>query len=242
VLPVVSIGDGLRGGHAHGEVVFDNRRGVTLALEHLHGLGHRHVAVLTPTRASTPDRPADVYVNAEAARLGLDVSVVPSHQTLPAATEVAREVLSRRPRPTAVFCFTDSIAYGVYAATRELGLAVPGDVSVTGYDDHPMSALLTPPLTSVDWDIEGIVHAAVRVVVGAIDGKARKRRVVCEPSLRRRESTNAPPAPTGLTDPVSRGRPGSASPWPRRRGPSFRPTPACSCRAGSAWSAWPTRR
>src|SRR5918992_258465 len=133
-LPVVSIGDGLRGGRAHGEVVFDNRRGVTLALEHLHGLGHRHVAVLTPTRASTPDRPADVHVNAEA-----------------------------------------------------------GDVSVSGYDDHPMSALLTPPLTSVDWDIEGIVHAAVRVVVGAIDGKARKRRVVCEPSLRRRDSTNSPP-------------------------------------------------
>src|SRR5918992_287547 len=192
-LPVVSIGDGLRGGRAHGEVVFDNRRGVTLALEHLHGLGHRHVAVLTPTRDSTPDRPADVYVNAEAERLGLGVSVVPSHQTLPAATEVAREVLSRRPRPTAVFCFTDSIAYGVYAATRKLGLAVPGDVSVAGYDDHPMSALLTPPLTSVDWDMEGIVHAAVRVVVGAIEGKPRKRRIMCEPNLRRRDSTGPPP-------------------------------------------------
>jgi DNA-binding LacI/PurR family transcriptional regulator len=219
-LPVVSIGDGLRGGRAHGEVVFDNRRGVTLALEHLHGLGHRHVAVLTPTRASTPDRPADVYVNAEAERLGLDVSVIPSHQTLPAATEVAREVLARRPRPTAVFCFTDSIAYGVYAATRELGLAVPGDVSVSGYDDHPMSALLTPPLTSVDWDIEGIVHAAVRVVVGAIDGKARKRRVVCEPSLRRRESTNSPPAAGSAELRFRRVRSGSASPSRRRRGPS----------------------
>lgn len=195
-LPVVSIGDGLRGGHAHGEVVFDNRSGVTLALEHLHALGHRRVAVLTPTRASTPDRPADVYVNAEAERLGLEVSVVTSHQALPAATTVAAEVLSQRPRPTAVFCFTDSIAYGVYAATRELGLAVPGDVSVAGYDDHPMSALLTPPLTSVDWDIEGIVHAAVRVVVGAIDGKSRKRRIMCEPNLRRRDSTGPPAAST----------------------------------------------
>src|SRR5918999_1179829 len=147
-LPVVSIGDGLRGGHAHGEVE----------------------------------------------RLGLEVSVVTSHQALPAATTTAAEVLSKRPRPTAVFCFTDSIAYGVYAATRELGLAVPGDVSVAGYDNHPMSALLTPPLTSVDWDIEGIVHAAVRVVVGAIEGKPRKRRIMCEPNLRRRDSTG-PPAP-----------------------------------------------
>jgi LacI family transcriptional regulator len=130
-----------------------------------------------------------VHVNAEAERLGLDVSVVPSPQALPVASSVACEVLKRRPGPTAVFCFTDSIAYGVYAATRELGIDVPGDISVVGYDDHPMSALLTPPLTSVDWDIEGIVHAAVRVVVGSIDGKPRKRRIVCEPSLRHREST-----------------------------------------------------
>ncbi|MEV4259424.1 LacI family DNA-binding transcriptional regulator, partial [Spirillospora sp. NPDC049652] len=60
-LPVVSIGDALHGGKAQGEVVFDNRRGVTLALEHLRDLGHRRVAVFTPTRASTPDRPADVH-------------------------------------------------------------------------------------------------------------------------------------------------------------------------------------
>jgi DNA-binding LacI/PurR family transcriptional regulator len=192
-LPVVSIGDSLRGGRSAGEVIFDNRRGVTLALEHLHGLGHRRICVLTPTRASTPDRPAEAHVNAEARRLGLDVSVVTSLQSLGAATEVATEVLSRPDRPTAMFCFSDSIAYGVYAATRALRLDVPGDVSVAGYDNHPMSGLVTPPLTSVDWDIEGIVRAAVRLVVASIDGKARRRRVVHAPGLRKRDSTGMPP-------------------------------------------------
>lgn len=192
-LPVVSVGDSLRGGHAYGEVVFDNRAGVTLALEHLHQLGHRHVAVLTPTRPSTPDRPADVHVNAEAERLGIRVDVVTSPQALPGATEAAMTVLSRPARPTALFCFADSIAYGVYAATRRLGIDVPGEVSVTGFDNHPMSALLTPPLTSVDWDIEGIVHSAVRVIVGGIEGKPRRRRIVCEPSLLQRESTGTCP-------------------------------------------------
>ena len=194
MLPVVSIGDALHGGRSKGEVVFDNRRGVTLALEHLHGLGHRRISVLTSTRASTPDRPADVYVQSEAERLGLDVSIVTAPQALDAATEVALEVLTAGRRPTAVFCFSDSIAYGVYAATRELGLAVPGDVSVCGYDSHPMSALLSPPLTTVDWDIGGIVHAAVRVVVGAIEGKPRRRRMVHEPNLRHGSSTG--PAPS----------------------------------------------
>jgi LacI family transcriptional regulator, galactose operon repressor len=193
-LPVVSIGDVLRGGTAQGEVIFDNRHGVTLALEHLHGLGHRRITVLTPTRASTPDRPADVYVDSEAARLGLDVAVVTSSQALPAATDTALKVLADPDRTNAVFCFSELIAYGVYAATRTLGLAVPAQVSVAGYDDHPMSALLTPPLTSVDWNIDGIVAAAVKVMVSAIDGRPSRRRVVCDPRLRVRSSTGPPPA------------------------------------------------
>lgn len=192
-LPVVSIGDSLRGGLSQGEVVFDNRSGVTLALEHLYELGHRRIAVLTPTRASTPDRPADVHLNAEADRLGLEVAVSTSPQSLSEASEVALELLRPAGRPTAVFCFSDSIAYGVYAATRELGLAVPGDVSVCGYDNHPMSALLTPPLTSVDWDIDGIVHSAVRVMVDAIEGKPRRRRIVREPTPCVRDSTGPCP-------------------------------------------------
>ncbi|RFS81044.1 LacI family transcriptional regulator [Actinomadura spongiicola] len=197
-VPVVSIGDALRGGTAQGEVVFDNRRGVTLALEHLRDLGHRRLTVFTSTRASTPDRPADVHVNAEAERLGLRVDVVAvPEQSFAAATEVALRVLDGPNRPTAVFCFADSIAYGVYAATRELGLAVPGDVAVCGYDDHPMSALLTPPLTTVDWDIDGIVESAVQLVVdvidGEVDGGPRERRVVRKPSLRVRASTGERP-------------------------------------------------
>jgi len=189
-LPVVAIGDSLEG--TAGEVLFDNRRGVTLALEYLKALGHRRVGVLTPTRPSTPDRPADVHVMAEGERLGLDVEVATAQHGLAAATEAAHGLLTGA-RPSAVFCFADSIAYGVYAAARELGLSVPGDVSVMGYDDHPMSGLLTPGLTTVDWDIDGIVRAAVRLMSAAADGGARRRRVIQQPTLRERGSI-APPA------------------------------------------------
>ncbi len=188
-LPVVSIGDALNGGRSQGEVVFDNRRGVTLALEHLRALGHRHITVLTPTLAGTPDRPVDVHVNAEAKRLDLVVDVVVAPQSLGEAAETATRILGAPGRPSAVFCFSDSIAYGVYAATRALGLEVPGDVAVCGYDNHPMSALLTPPLTTVDWDIDGIVDSAVRMVVDVIEDRPHERRVVREPSLRVRRSS-----------------------------------------------------
>ena len=181
-------------GGAAGEVVFDNRAGVTLALEHLHNLGHRRIGVLTPTQPSTPDRPADIHVTAEAERLGLDVSIISSPPALAAATEVAREVLAKADRPTALFCFADSIAYGAYAAARELGLRIPDEVSVSGYDDHPMSALLTPALTTVDWNIDGIVRAAVRLILAAIESKPYRRRTVQPPQLRERGSTGPPAA------------------------------------------------
>lgn len=186
-LPVVSIGDALAG-NPHGEVVFDNRLGVTLALEHLQGLGHRRVAVLTSTSASTPDRPADVHVHAEAQRLGLGVELIATHSALADATVVARELLIRRDRPTAVFCFSDSIAYGVYAAAQELSLSVPHDVSIAGYDAHPLSALLTPPLTTVDWDLPEVAADAVKLAVDAIESKSG-RRIVRKPRLCPRWST-----------------------------------------------------
>jgi DNA-binding LacI/PurR family transcriptional regulator len=191
-VPVVSIGDALQGASA-GEVLFDNRAGVTLALEHLAGLGHRRVAVLTPTDASTPDRPADVHVSSEAKRLGLEVSIVASPHALTDASQVAREVMSRRPRPTAVFCFSDSIAYGAYAAANALGLSIPDDVSICGYDNHPLSSLLSPPLTSVDWDTDSIVRDAVRLVLAAVDGTPRRKRVTKAPTLFPRASTSRPP-------------------------------------------------
>ena len=189
-LAVVSIGDALPGRGAAGEVLFDNRSGVRCALEHLHALGHRRIAVLRPPGSPTNDRPAEVYVGSEADRLDLDVSVVSSPYELHEATDVARSVLTADHRPTAAFCFSDSIAYGVYAAARQLELRIPHDLSVIGYDDHPVSILLAPPLTSFSWDTERLVEVAVGMVLGAIDGHPRRRRrVVIEPALRERAST-----------------------------------------------------
>jgi LacI family transcriptional regulator len=194
-LPVVAIGDSLQGARPAGEVLFDNRTGVTLALEHLHQLGHRRIGVLTSTQPSTPDRPTDTYALAEADRLGLDVSVHASPHALGAATEAASEVLCQGTRPTALFCISDSIAYGAYAAARALGLRIPTDLSINGYDNHPVSGLLSPPLTTFDWDREGITRTAVQLISAAIDGRPRRRRVVKVPVLHRRGSTGPAPRP-----------------------------------------------
>jgi LacI family transcriptional regulator len=198
MLPVVTVGDALAGPTV-GEVRFDNRAGVTLVLEHLHALGHRRIAVLTPSRPSTPDRPAERVVAEVCAALGLDATVVNSHHSVESATETARTLLAGEPRPTAVFCLSDSIAFGVYAAATARGLEIPRDLSVAGYDDHPIAAVLSPPLTSVDWGLPDVASAAGGLLAAAVAGRPRAGRrahVRVAPALVERASTG-PVRPAG---------------------------------------------
>lgn len=74
--------------------------------------------------------------------------------TYPTACDVARRVLESANHPEALVCATDRIAYGVYKAARELGLRIPDDVSVTGFGAYETSEIVTPPLTTVRFDVE----------------------------------------------------------------------------------------
>jgi LacI family transcriptional regulator len=195
MLPVVSVGDALAGPTV-GEVRFDNRAGVSLVLEHLHELGHRRVAVLTPSRPQTPDRPAELVVAEVCARLQLDATVVNSHHSIEAATGVADALLRSEPRPTAVFCLSDSIACGVYAAATAHGLSIPDDLSVAGYDNHPIAGVVAPALTTVDWRLPEVLDSASALLAAAVAGRPRKgarAKLSVAPTLVRRAST-APPS------------------------------------------------
>jgi LacI family transcriptional regulator len=193
-LPVVAVGDALAGPTV-GEVLFDNRAGVWLVLEHLVELGHRRVAVLTPSRDETPSRSAETMVREAAAALALEVITVNSRHSIESATETARLLLASEPRPTAVFCLSDSIACGVYAAAHQAGLSIPGDLSVAGYDDHPIAQVVSPGLTSVTWGMTEVAENAGRLLAAAIAGRPRRgarATVTVAPSLVRRASTASP--------------------------------------------------
>ncbi len=194
-LPIVTVGDALAGSTV-GEVLFDNRAGVGMVLEHLHRLGHRQIAVLTPSRPSTPDRPAERVVAEKCAALGMQATVVNTRHSMEEATQAAAALLADDPRPTAVFCLSDSIACGVYAAAAACGLEIPRDLSVAGYDDHPIARVVAPPLTSVDWGLADVATAAADLLAAAIAGHPRapeRARVRVAPALVQRAST-APPA------------------------------------------------
>lgn len=163
--PLVTVGDAVLPEADAGAVLFDNAAGIRMALEHLAALGHRDVVVLTPSLPSTPGRPADALAVAAAGDLGLRLTLAASPASVAGAAAVVGELLDRAARPTAVFGLSDSMAFGVYLAAQRRGLAVPGDVSVLGYDDHQLGVLVDPPLDSFGWDEDGIVAAAVGQLV-----------------------------------------------------------------------------
>jgi LacI family transcriptional regulator len=140
---------------------------------------------------SSPDREAERAVARSAAALGIDCSIVPCAYSLNASRPLALELLAGGDRPSAVLCMSDSIAYGVYAACVELGLSIPGDVAVAGFGDHPISRLLSPPLTSTVWDVDEVAELATGFLVSAIgaEGPQATLREVIAPVLAARAST-----------------------------------------------------
>jgi LacI family transcriptional regulator, galactose operon repressor len=127
--------------------------------------------------------------------LGMHIRLHMSPHELDGAAAAATTALSDEPSPTAFFCLADSMAYGVYAAASRLGLRIPDDVSVLGYDDHPVSQLLTPPLSNFRWPVDSLVAHAVERTVRAIDSGKRSRRRVLTPIAQPRGSVGPPPDP-----------------------------------------------
>ena len=170
-------------------MLFDNARGVAEVLRHLASLGHRRIGVLSWALEQAPGRTAERAVGEWADRLGIEVELITCAYSLNGSRPLARDVLSAPDRPTALFALSDSIAFGVYVACQELGLRIPDDISVVGYDDHPISRLLAPPLTSLDWDTAAVAATAVRFLLAVLEGEPGERTAVLRGTLRARGST-----------------------------------------------------
>ncbi|WP_327068298.1 LacI family transcriptional regulator [Kitasatospora sp. NBC_01250] len=153
-------------------VVTDDVGGAELAVRHLlEEHGHPYVACFGgPVESPAPGDPVIDHV--EGWQRAMDAHELPADQHLIdapfhryGAYEVALELLRSPNRPPAVFCSTDDQAIGVLRAARELGLRVPEDLAVAGFDDIPEAALADPPLTTVASEREAMARAAVELVL-----------------------------------------------------------------------------
>ena len=95
-------------------------------------------------------------------------------------------------RPTAIFAVTDMTAVGAFGAARRMGLRVPEDMAIVGYNDIPLASRMMPALTTVHVPIHDFGSVAVRLLLDQIEtGEPSRRRVIFNPELIVRGSTIA---------------------------------------------------
>ena len=183
--PIVVIESESRG---HPSVRLDAERGTEAAVRHLLELGHRrigHVAAVHDRPTFTLRRRAvDRLVEGPVARIQADF-------TLDSARAAAHELLTRHRELTALFCDDDILAAGAYLATRQLGLRIPAELSVVGFDGLDIGRVLDPPVTTVAADAEELGRVAFELLMAQLAGKRPRSRVLAV-ELELRGSTAAP--------------------------------------------------
>nr|WP_240003666.1 LacI family DNA-binding transcriptional regulator [Streptomyces cinnamoneus] len=172
-LPLVMLDSDPERTDAATTVNLDIADGIRQVTNHLLALGHRHFAHIAADIDSWTFR-----VRARALADALHGSTGDVVRTETATLDVTagrlaaeRALTGPGPRPTALICDSDTLAAGACKAARRLGLRVPQDVSVTGFDDLPLATALEPELTTVRLPAEEVGAAGMRALVATLDGR-----------------------------------------------------------------------
>jgi len=183
-----------------------DRDGARAAAQHVVDLGHRSVGILTLESSfdveghPTANRPARERLLGwrEALEPAGIEPIVRASKFRPhlAIEDIARELLDRPDRPTAVLCFSDAFAVATMRVAESLGLRIPEDLSIVGYDDSPLATAVRPQLTTVHQEVSSKGHEAVRTLLERMRGQGagEPERVLLPTTLVVRDSTAPTPA------------------------------------------------
>ena len=161
-------------------IIATNREGALAAMKYLTGLGHRRIGhIAGEMKLVSANRRLQGYKDGLAAAgipLSKDLIEIGDYTT-ETAVICARKLLSLPERPTAIFAANDMTAMGVYQAAGELGLQIPADLSVVGFDNLREAAYLSPPLTTIDQFISEMGSIAVDMIVKLMKGEALPKNI-----------------------------------------------------------------
>ncbi|MDI7247029.1 MAG: LacI family DNA-binding transcriptional regulator [Bacillota bacterium] len=194
--PIVFIDRHIKG-FQYDSVVIDNEGGAFQATDYLLRLGHRRIAMIHGPVTMTPGggrlrgyleamRAWGVEVVAEYVREG-DFRTKSGY-------ELAKHLMSLPVPPTAIFGGNNLMTMGIFEALRDMGIAVPDQVSLVGFDDFLLGAYLSPPLTVVDRPMSDMGRIAAELLISRIENRDQTavRKVVLPTALRIRQSCREP--------------------------------------------------
>jgi LacI family transcriptional regulator len=173
----------------------DDKHGAEIVVDHLVGIGKRRIAFLS---LMVPD-PEKVVVTAQREQgflAAMKRHGLPSHARIVRADQSSREIqtvvrhlLESGDRPDALFCWSDFVAFEALSVVHDLGLSMPRDLAVVGYDNTSFCDLTQNSLTSVDQSGQILGLQAARLVVERIKGRDKAEHFVVPPRLVIRRSS-----------------------------------------------------
>lgn len=179
-------------------VGFDNREATRLLAARAIELGHHRIAFLSAYTA-TNDRARNRVAGARDALGEADIDpaamrIVETKYSISCGREAARGLLTADPRPTLIMCGNDVLAAGAVQAAHELGLHVPRDVSITGFDDIELATVIAPALTTVHVPHRQMGAAAAEVLLAQVRDGAGPQQRMLETYIVTRRSLESPAA------------------------------------------------
>lgn len=189
------------------QVFCDNSQGGYSAIEHLVELGHRRIGVVAaPSYPETLQRRLRGTREAVAA-FGIDddpeLVIVGDTQLFDMGYEAGKHLLSLSERPTAIFALTDVTAVGVMHAAAEMGLRIPDDLSLIGYDDVPFASYTVPSMTTIAQPFVEMGTTAVDLLLKQIADPDLPPAKAVLPTRLMVRGTTAPLVPTRTTHKVA---------------------------------------
>lgn len=181
----------------HSCVGFDNRTAAMRVANYLVDIGHRDFAMIPGVIAGN-DRARERLAGVQEALALRGIALLPQHviespYTLAAARAAMHALMASAHPPTAVICGNDVLAMGAVLECHAQSIAVPGEVSVTGFDDMEAASILVPALTTVRVPMRELGCTAAQQILAHIDGKAAARMTELAVDLIVRGTTAPPP-------------------------------------------------
>lgn len=191
-LPAVAAASGWASDNANAHTYMDDRVAAAQATRYLLDLGHEtvhHVAI-----PSTGGEARTLGWKDALTEAGIEPPAIRQVGWDPLAARDVGVVMAENPEVTAVLAGNDEVAMGLIKGLTDAGRKVPDDVSVIGFDDHPLSQIWAPPLTTVRQDFVRLGHRAVELLLERLRTGEPRPSVRIVPDLVVRESTRRPPA------------------------------------------------
>lgn len=197
--PVILFNRYLPGGHASA-VCCDNVEGGRAAANHLLAAGHRRLAYIAGNANSSTNRDRERGFTDRMREQGLVAALrEPGRYTYESGCEAARRLLERDDPPDAIFCASDIIALGAIDQARELGVGVPEDLSIIGFDDIPMARWSSYSLTTIRQPVAQMIDATLHLLREQLESPHRAPVIRLFPGLlvERGSARRQPASPPG---------------------------------------------